>query len=124
VLHSVLTWFPDAGVRLDGDGINTGIGGFWASFFCTVLGFFLLVPLYAIRALGAGDVKMQMGFGAWVGAFFGWDRGWLVLLVAFCIGGSVGGVFWPGVLGLQPRRPEDPADMPLFPVCSFGHRGL
>ena len=31
----------------------------------------LLFPMLVIRGVGEGDVKMQMGFGAWVGAFFG-----------------------------------------------------
>src|SRR5215203_5679929 len=37
----------------------------------TALGFALLFPVYAIGGMGAGDVKMQMGFGAWIGAFYG-----------------------------------------------------
>src|SRR5438105_4654911 len=31
----------------------------------TLLGFALLLPIYAIGGMGAGDVKMQMGYGAW-----------------------------------------------------------
>jgi prepilin peptidase CpaA len=45
-----------------------GIGGALAG---TALGFALLLPVYAIGGMGAGDVKMQMGFGSWVGAFYG-----------------------------------------------------
>ena len=47
----------------------TGSGGIGASLAGTALGFALLLPVYAIGGMGAGDVKMQMGFGAWVGAF-------------------------------------------------------
>ena len=36
--------------------------------------FVLLLPVYAIGGMGAGDVKMQMGFGSWIGAFFGLGR--------------------------------------------------
>src|SRR5689334_18333808 len=49
----------------------TGSGGIAASLAATTLGFFLLWPVYAIGGMGAGDVKMQMGFGAWIGAFYG-----------------------------------------------------
>ena len=37
----------------------------------TFLGMALLYPVYAIGGMGAGDVKMQMGFGSWIGAFYG-----------------------------------------------------
>src|SRR5271154_5274503 len=46
-------------------------GGINASLAGTALGFALLFPVYAIGGMGAGDVKMQMGFGAWIGAFYG-----------------------------------------------------
>src|SRR5262245_23837225 len=46
-------------------------GGVGAALLGTLLGFLLLFPVYAIGGMGAGDVKMQMGFGAWVGAFYG-----------------------------------------------------
>src|SRR5262249_49927932 len=50
---------------------SAGTGGIGASLAGTALGFVLLFPVYAIGGMGAGDVKMQMGFGAWVGAFYG-----------------------------------------------------
>jgi prepilin peptidase CpaA len=50
---------------------SAGSGGIGASLAGTALGFVLLFPVYAIGGMGAGDVKMQMGFGAWVGAFYG-----------------------------------------------------
>src|SRR5262245_60539549 len=49
-------------------GSQTGVGGFGAALAGTALGFALLLPLYAIGGMGGGDVKMQMAFGAWVGA--------------------------------------------------------
>src|SRR4051812_39772999 len=39
---------------------DTGTGGILASLACSLLGFALLFPLLFIRAMGAGDVKMQM----------------------------------------------------------------
>src|ERR1041385_1331186 len=50
---------------------GTGVGGLGAALAGTALGFALLLPVYAIGGMGAGDVKMQMGFGSWIGAFFG-----------------------------------------------------
>src|SRR5947208_10046422 len=44
---------------------GTGFGGIGASLGGTVLGLILLLPIYSIGGMGAGDVKMQMGFGAW-----------------------------------------------------------
>src|SRR5947207_15837743 len=50
---------------------SSGVGGVEAALAGTALGFALLLPVYAIGGMGAGDVKMQMGFGSWVGAFYG-----------------------------------------------------
>jgi prepilin peptidase CpaA len=71
---------------------GTGQGGIAASLAATALGFALLAPLYAIGGMGAGDVKMQMGFGAWVGAFYGLWAGLAVVFYAFCVAAVVGGV--------------------------------
>src|SRR5579871_3575989 len=71
---------------------ETGSGGFGASLAGTALGFALLLPVYAIGGMGAGDVKMQMGFGSWVGAFFGLWEGMKVVLYAFCAAAIIGGI--------------------------------
>lgn len=65
---------------------------FLASLAGTALGFFLLLPLYSVRGVGGGDVKMQMGFGSWVGAYYGVSTGLWTVLYAFCAGAIVGGV--------------------------------
>jgi prepilin peptidase CpaA len=73
---------------------NDGVGGLGAALAGTALGFALLLPMYAIGGMGAGDVKMTMGFGSWAGAFFGLEGGlclW-VILYAFCAGAIIGGV--------------------------------
>jgi prepilin peptidase CpaA len=50
----------------------------------TVVGLLLLMPAYAIGGMGAGDVKLMAGVGAWV---------WVtVTLWAFAISAIVGGV--------------------------------
>jgi prepilin peptidase CpaA len=80
-------------------GESTGVGGFGASLVATLLGMALLLPLYAIGGVGGGDVKMQMGFGAWVGAFYGLNAlpeshpGALWIIVyAFALAAVIGGV--------------------------------
>jgi len=67
-------------------------GGIGAALAGTALGFALLLPVYAIGGMGAGDVKMQMGFGAWVGAFYGLVAGLWIIWWAFAIAVIVGGV--------------------------------
>lgn len=77
----------DAGIL--GEPFQGGIG---ASLAGTALGFFLLFPIYAVGGMGGGDVKMQMGFGAWIGAFYGTGEGLWVVLYSFCIAVLIGGV--------------------------------
>jgi prepilin peptidase CpaA len=89
----------DCGVPVD-----SGTGGFGMAVAGTFLGFGLLLPMLLIRGVGEGDVKMQMGFGAWAGAFFGTtgpagpaDLTGLhalgVVFWAFCFGAIAGGAF-------------------------------
>ncbi|HLW67720.1 MAG TPA: A24 family peptidase, partial [Gemmataceae bacterium] len=94
----------DCGVAVD-----AGRGGFFYSFLGTVVGFALLFPILFIGGMGQGDVKMQMGFGAWLGAFFGASHpefanhdALMILLYAFCAGVIVGGVF--GLVMMIARR--------------------
>lgn len=84
---------------------SSGSGGLGASLLATALGFALLFPLYAIGGMGAGDVKMQMGFAAWVGSFYGLrsvegfhpGAGW-ILVSAFCLAAVIGGVLALGMI--------------------------
>jgi prepilin peptidase CpaA len=76
-------------------GLSGGIG---ASLAGTALGFGLLLPVYAIGGMGAGDVKMQMGFGSWVGAFFGLWQGMEIIVYAFCAAVIIGGVLALGMI--------------------------
>lgn len=81
-----------------GVAVDAGTGGFGIAVGGTFLGFALLLPMLAIRGVGEGDVKMQMGFGAWVAAFFGTGdatglHGLVVVFWAFCFGAIAGGAF-------------------------------
>src|SRR5262249_12449695 len=89
---------------LEAAGFEGGLGGALAG---TALGFLLLWPVYAIGGMGAGDVKMQMGFGAWIGAFYGMSATethpgamWIVLY-AFCLAAVIGGGLALGMIALR-----------------------
>ena len=74
---------------LEAAGFQGGIGAALAG---TVLGFVLLLPVYSIGGMGAGDVKMQMGFGAWVAAFYGYKEGLNIIWWSFVAAVLIGGV--------------------------------
>jgi prepilin peptidase CpaA len=82
---------------------GSGIGGIGASLLGTLAGFLLLLPVYAIGGMGAGDVKMQMGFGAWVGAYFGVAAGLRVIWWAFAVAVLIGGVLALGMMVIRGR---------------------
>ena len=79
-------------------GLEAGEGGIGAALFGTFLGCALLIPVYAIGGMGAGDVKMTMGFGSWIAAFYGIDAGADIIFWAFCTGVIVGGVIGLGMI--------------------------
>ncbi len=90
----VLGLVHNAGVLPD-----TGAGGIGASLAGTFFACALLLPVYAIGGMGAGDVKMTMGFGSWAGAFFGLANGALwIIFYAFCAGVIVGGFIAAGMM--------------------------
>src|SRR5262245_47328191 len=82
-------------------GFQGGIGSALAG---TAMGFVLLFPVLAIGAMGEGDVKMQMGFGSWIGAFYGLEGGaclwiiWWAFAIAVIIGRVLGAILivWRG----------------------------
>ena len=84
-------------------GLGAGEGGIGSALFGTFLGFILLIPVYAIGGMGAGDVKMTMGFGSWIGAFYGINTGAdvdgaSIIFWAFCCGVIAGGVIGLGMI--------------------------
>jgi prepilin peptidase CpaA len=92
---------------LDCTWVDAGTGSFQNAFWGTFVGFALLFPILAIGGVGAGDVKMQMGFGAWVGAYFGngeatgglhWGN---VLVWSFACGAIAGGIFGMAMILLR-----------------------
>ena len=64
-------------------GFSTDHGLAW-SMSGTLVGLGLLLPAYLIGGMGAGDVKLMGGIGAWIGA--------TATLYAFCVCAVIGGV--------------------------------
>jgi prepilin peptidase CpaA len=89
---------------------GSGEGGLGASLLGTLVGFLLLLPVYAIGGMGAGDVKMQMGFGAWVGAYFGIATGLSVIWWAFAVAVIIGGVIALGMMAVRGRYRQNLAN--------------
>ena len=69
-----LTWYQALGYSLLG----------------TLVDFLLLWPLYAIGGMGAGDVKLLMGVGAWMHT--------MTTLYSFCLGAIIGGFIAVGMV--------------------------
>lgn len=67
-----------------------GWEGFGWSLVGTAVGLALLMPAYAIGGMGAGDVKLLAGVGAWI---WGTDT-----FYAFCVSAVVGGVIAMGMI--------------------------
>lgn len=67
-----------------------GWEGLWYSLVGTAVGLALLMPAYAIGGMGAGDVKLLAGVGAWM-----WGT---VTFYAFAVSALVGGVLAIGMV--------------------------
>jgi prepilin peptidase CpaA len=78
-----------------------GHGGLGAALVGTMVGCALLIPVYAIGGMGAGDVKMTMGFGSWIGAFYGLPEALGIIWWAFCLGTIAGGVIALGMIAVR-----------------------
>ena len=64
--------------------IAAGFSGLAWSMAGTLVGLGLLLPAYAIGGMGAGDVKLMAGIGAWIGA--------TATFYAFCVSAAAGGL--------------------------------
>jgi prepilin peptidase CpaA len=103
-----------------------GEGGIGAALAGTFLAGGLLLPVYAIGGMGAGDVKMSMGFGAWMGAFYGFgDPGALtIILWAFCVGAIVGGLIAMGMIIVRGQYRQNAEHFREIVGDLFGARGI
>src|SRR5690242_1698244 len=80
---------------------SNAAGGLGGALLGTILAMGLLLPIYAIGGMGAGDVKMTMGFGSWIGAFYGLPDGLWIIIYAFCAGSIAGGVIALGMIAVR-----------------------
>jgi prepilin peptidase CpaA len=103
---------------------GTGDGGIGAALAGTALGFVLLLPVYVIGGMGAGDVKMQMGFGSWVGAFFGLWSALGVIWWAFAVAVLIGGVIAMGMIAVRRQYRRNLANTRDIVGDWLGARGL
>jgi prepilin peptidase CpaA len=74
--------YPLALTGLTYGAIAGGWSGFGDAFLGMAVGLACLLPLYAVGGMGAGDVKLLAGVGAWMGA--------AVTFYAFCVSTFVG----------------------------------
>jgi prepilin peptidase CpaA len=59
-----------------------GLTGLQAGFLGMCVGLLTLLPLYSVGGMGAGDVKLMAGIGAWMG--------WQITLEAFAVSAVIG----------------------------------
>jgi prepilin peptidase CpaA len=91
-------------------------GGLVPSLAAALLGGMLLLPFYARGGLGAGCVKMQMAFGAWVGCALGLSEAAALTAMATFLGGLITAVGALLVLKRPTALPADAAGDRLFPA--------
>jgi prepilin peptidase CpaA len=96
-LHSriIPNWLVASGIAL-GFGLNTYLYG-WPGLLAALLGFglalALYLPLYMLRAMGGGDVKLMAAVGALAG-----PKDWFVI---FVLASLAGGIFALGLIFLR-----------------------
>ena len=86
-----------------------GPGGLLPALCGALIGGMLLVPFYAAASLGAGCVKMQMAFGAWIGCAMGLVATALVVAVSTVVGIAVTFAMFTAVVRLFPAVEYDVA---------------
>lgn len=86
-------WLLALPVQLALSGLGAGALS-WATGWLTGLAMFL--PIYLLRGMAAGDVKLMAAVGAWLGAGMAFD----IALTAFVLGGvwALGWTLWHGNL--------------------------
>lgn len=106
-IYSVPNWFTFpailsgllAGLLVTVLKLPTHDGGIWSSLQTTMTGMLALLIFYAVGLVGAGSVKMNMVFGAWVGCAVAVVPASTIIVVSALIGVAMS---W--VLGLVKRR--------------------
>ncbi len=79
--------------------VTGGFSGLGGSLAGTAVGLVLLLAPYVIGGMGAGDVKLFAGVGAWMG--------WKFTLGAFCLSALIGGVLAVAMVAFRSLRARD-----------------
>jgi prepilin peptidase CpaA len=90
IISGWIFWFVSNGFQESGWSFAYGFQGLGWSLLGTFVGLALLLPAYAIGGMGAGDVKLLAGVGAWVCGTHTFH--------AFCISAIVGGIIALGMV--------------------------
>ncbi len=99
---------------------DAGTGGFQASGTCLILAFVLLLPSFATGGFPAGGVKLQMGFSACIGAFYGLPRGLLTVALSSLLLATLMAVLVKvKSYKLRDVDPKACYDMPIGFITSF-----
>jgi Flp pilus assembly protein protease CpaA len=96
--------------------ISTAGGEIRSSLVAMLIVGLLLLPFYALDYLGAGCVKMQMGFAAWIGCAIGLSRAATATAVATVAGGIVTAIAVAFVLQFGASYPDRLVLPQLFPA--------
>ena len=89
-----------------------GVDGLGIAFAGMCVGLLTLLPLYAVGGMGAGDVKLMAGLGAWLG--------WQVTLWAFVYTVVVGAVMAIVMLGFMfAMYPSRAANLAIFAAAAI-----
>lgn len=95
-------------------------GGLLSSLFGLFVGFAALAPYYARGYLGAGCVKSQAVFGAWVGCAVPITHCGMVVAAATIVAGLITYVTYVATHGLQAQENHDLLRFPAQVTLSFG----
>lgn len=77
-----VAWFAALAITLFG----AGPGGLLSSIAAALAGGLSLLPFYLVGSLGAGCVKAQMSFGAWIGCAMGLSAAVTTVAIATLVG--------------------------------------
>src|SRR5262249_6952689 len=85
-----------------------GWGGLWPAIAGAAIGFLILLPLFLMRGMGGGDIKLMAAFGALLGP-------WAVLIAAM-LAAAFGALLAAGILLARPRT----VAVPYAPAIVLG----
>lgn len=97
-------------------------GGIATSLLGMLLGGALLIPIYIKGALGAGCVKAQAAFGAWVGAGLGLSQCLSVMLIATLVAVVFASAAW--FFAYQQRKNQDVSQQDKTQILLHGQLPL